>query len=282
MVPEFRTAEATSSTSNTPHPTAEGVLDAPIRAAYEEIQTLHKLARTEWKANRRAVIHTVDVSSHYSQHAEKIFSSFRRGIYVGDADFHVNDVGEWLDQQMSIRDLKSSEPTFLSHAILDLPGSHDHVEKVASALHPDGVLIVFNPSITQILRSIKMIREKKIPLWLDRVVELGAGLTGGREWDVRTARPRASLRAEKARTEAQAVKGLGTSEETNVLGITNEGPMQSAKQDQEHIELLRPERSGFETICRPKVGERITGGGFLGVWRKMKSLDTSATAKSNV
>jgi hypothetical protein len=29
------------------------------------------------------------------------------------------------------------------------------------------------------------------------------------------------------------------------------------------------EETGLEMVCRPKVGGRIAGGGFLGVWRKM-------------
>ena len=28
--------------------------------------------------------------------------------------------------------------------------------------------------------------------------------------------------------------------------------------------------SGTEVICRPKVGYRVAGGGFLGIWKKMK------------
>ena len=27
--------------------------------------------------------------------------------------------------------------------------------------------------------------------------------------------------------------------------------------------------NGWEMVCRPKVGIRISGGGFVGVWRRM-------------
>ena len=28
--------------------------------------------------------------------------------------------------------------------------------------------------------------------------------------------------------------------------------------------------SGIEVVCRPRVGVRLAGGGFVGVWKKMK------------
>lgn len=35
-------------------------------------------------------------------------------------------------------------------------------------------------------------------------------------------------------------------------------------------QLIHDQVSGMEIVCRPKVGYRVAGGGFLGVWKKMK------------
>ena len=35
------------------------------------------------------------------------------------------------------------------------------------------------------------------------------------------------------------------------------------------------ERQAWKMICRPKVGGRVVGGGFIGVWRKMKHRETA-------
>lgn len=51
-----------------------------------------------------------------------------------------------------------------------------------------------------------------------------------------------------------------------------------AREQQDRIEPVNTkdaqapvtEGDGYHTICRPKVVERYVGGGFLGVWKKMK------------
>lgn len=117
----------------------------------------------------RALIHTVDVSRKYSEHAIKIVSDFRQGMYLRDVQFHVGSVSEWVDQQMNAR----GKGTFLSHAVLDLPSSHSHIEKATSALHVDGKLVLFNPSITQINQAMELVKTRRLPLQLERVVEVG-------------------------------------------------------------------------------------------------------------
>lgn len=117
----------------------------------------------------QAIIHTVDVSRKYSEHAVKIVSDFRQGMYMRDVQFHVGGVSEWIDQQMNARGQKP----FLSHVILDLPSSHSHVEKAASALRVDGKLVLFNPSITQINKAIELVKTQRLPMQLEKVVEVG-------------------------------------------------------------------------------------------------------------
>ncbi|MCJ1243102.1 hypothetical protein MMC30_000299 [Trapelia coarctata] len=236
--------------------------------------TASELTLQNLRSSRGAVIHTVDISAKRSQHAEKVFRGFRQGIYTGDADFYVGDVSKWIDQQFALRGPDGPQQVdraFLSHLILDLPDSYKHVAKAASALRTDGAMIVFNPSITQIMACVKLIRSKKLPLVLDHVIELGAGMTGGKEWDIRTVKPRALLKKEKAEEEAVIAVGdamqleSGGSEERE-----GEGEEQFEASNEEQTKVGKQGDTGWEMICRPKAGARVVGGGFLGVWRKMK------------
>lgn len=228
-----------------------------------------------WKASRRAVLHTIDVSAKYSKHARKVVQTFRHGLYADNVDFHVGDVSEWVHRELSrraneartdrsneaIHEAGASTPTipFLTHAFLDLPSTHSHLSTVASALHTNGMLIVFNPSITQITECMRKIKQEGIPLFLDQTLELGTnGTSGGREWDVRAIRPRAPSREE------------GLSADT-VPATGGEQVARDAEQVKSDAEQVKSdaESQAWTLICRPKVGERVVGGGFLGVFRKM-------------
>lgn len=161
------------------------------------------------------------------------------------------------------------------------------MELVAKALKPGGNLIVFCPSITQINVCALDARNNGTPLHLEKVVELGASIgVGGREWDVRPVRPRAFL---KARAEAAAMKRKelqqGTVEGTEepamselVDGAVDELVAMSTPEEikaavgEAAVGASAPEddeKSGWELVCRPKVGERVVGGGFVGLWKKM-------------
>lgn len=214
---------------------------------------------------RQAIIHSLDNSPEHSKHARKIVQGFRRGLYSNDVEFHVGDVSEWVDKEVALRasnSTDSADRAFLSHIFLDLPDSHSYAMKAVSVLHVDGNLVVFAPSITQIVKWVDEIRKKKLPLLLDQVLELGLGISGGRQWDVRAVKPRALLQAES----------------TKVVNVTN--PVQSKMQQSwdSHDEVT-PEASharvddddfGWEVVCRPKVGDKVIGGGFVGLWKRMK------------
>ena len=210
--------------------------------------------------NRQAVIHTVDVSWDRSQHAEQMVKSFRRGLYANDIAFHVGDISDWIDQQLSDRGLGPKDNEFLSHIVLDMPSSFKHIKKVASVLHTAGSLLAFNPSITQIVSIVKIIKQLRLPLVLDSVLELGLN-TGGRDWDVHTAVPRVLTRdAEAPIREDKASRN--TEEDLDDGAIADASESNTAGGDDQI--------SGMEIVCRPKVGYRVAGGGFLGVWKKMK------------
>ncbi|EAW24870.1 tRNA (adenine-N(1)-)-methyltransferase [Aspergillus fischeri NRRL 181] len=216
-----------------------------------------------WRAHRRAIIHTVDVSPKFSAHAEKIVRGFRRGIYAGNVDFYVGHVENWIAEQKKARasrSLLSSSPTvepFLSYAILDMPSAHLRIPHVAPILKRDGILVVFMPSVTQVGDCVDLIRRQKLPFILEKVVELGSGISSGRLWDVRFA-------VKKSRADpsswTEAADSAETEEDSSDAAVESvpAAPEEAARQEDSVL------------VCRPKVGTRIVGGGFVGVWRRIE------------
>lgn len=226
----------------------------------------------QWRSQRKAVIHTVDVSERHSQHAQKIVHEFKRGMYAGDVNFNVGNVNEWIDHQCAERNEQTPRKReFLSHVILDLPASHLYIAKAASVIHTDGALLVFNPNVTQIMACVELIRSMKLPLALDCVLETGSSMTGGREWDVRAVKPRASLKAEKEKTDITLAESGISEAEPSESKMQLPGSILDPKTNgKEEANAPLQEKGQWEMICKPKIGDRITTGGFLGVWRKMR------------
>ena len=229
---------------------------------------------------RQAIIHTVDVSPQYSNHAKKVVQGFRQGLYSNDIDFYVSNVSDWIDQQFSHRQLREQEDrTFLSHVILDMPNSYQHIEKVASALRPQGNLMLFNPSITQITAAVETIRKTHIPVYLDRVLEVGPTMTGGKQWDIRAVKPRALVQAEHERRFGGHIKdstpenAVNENVASSIEHTSDEGSDATILRNTEKAEALAKEQQGFEMICRPKPFARVVGGGFLGLWKKQSPRD---------
>ncbi|KAJ8112939.1 hypothetical protein OPT61_g4816 [Boeremia exigua] len=234
-------------------------VEEPEDAVYlgESITDLQATAIESWKSCRRAIVHTIDISSKHSKHAKKIVQGFRHGLYAGNVEFHVGDVSAWIASQKVTR---QTEEPFLNHVFLDLPNADTHLANVATALRVDGLLAVFNPSITQIAQCVEKIREEKLPYLLDRVVELGAGTV--REWDVRAVRPRSTLK----KSDAEKLPDASAA-----------GPIDPAKgqetRDDELAETLVKDEEKWAMVCRPKVGEMVVGGGFLALWRRMERVE---------
>ena len=220
-----------------------------------------------WRVQRNAVIHTVDVSAKFSKLAEKNVQGFRRGMYSGDVDFYVGPVENWMAEQKkqraktgvlsSLTGQSSVEP-FLSHAILDMPSAQLRIPHVAPMLRRDGFLIVFVPSITQIGDCVRLIRQHHLSLVQEKVVELGMGISGGRQWDVRLATKKsgADPASWSPSAETESDEASDTTEETTEVPA-NEVP---SKEDE------------MVMVCRPKVGLRTMGGGFVGIWRRIEDL----------
>ncbi|KAH0538680.1 hypothetical protein FGG08_004755 [Glutinoglossum americanum] len=245
----------------------KSVLEEERRCAFEE-----------WKSTRGAIVHTLDIDPHNSRHAERIVRGFHCGIYAGNVDFHVGDVSSWVTAQLQLRTTTSTNPTtpqpFLSHIFLDIPNVHAHLSKLQDSLHTDGLLIVFTPSITQIAACVQLIKEQKLPFAMDQVVELGLATTGlgsGRQWDVRVA----GTAAETQGLTSQSTAHQSASEPQH----TPSPPPQpvTATQDPTTLagECTPPPTPPLKLVCRPKVGEklaRLAGGGFVGVWRRMRDM----------
>lgn len=254
----------------------------------------------DWRARRGAIIHTVDVSPKFSIHAEKTVRGFRRGIYASSVDFYVGHVENWIAEQTKQRGPASSSSTaggtsilsslvkqtpttnsnpFLSYAILDMPSAHLRIPHVAPILKRNGMLVVFMPSITQIGDCVELIRRQRLPFVQDKVVELGAGLSGGRLWDVRFAMKKS--RADPSSwNEASSSPSPPTSDSEDagtVIPNLEESPTTTSSSSSDEPapvgeEPLTENTRDSVLICRPKVGTRIVGGGFVGIWRRIEDI----------
>jgi tRNA (adenine57-N1/adenine58-N1)-methyltransferase len=226
----------------------------------ESITDLQDANVESWRTTRGAIVHTLDISSKHSKHAQKIVEGFKHGMYAGSVDFHVGDPASWITEQQKAR--KTQDP-FLSHVLLDLPGADAYLDVVASALHVNGLLAVFNPSITQIVECVEKIRKERMPYLLDQVVELGASTI--REWDVRAVRPRATLK--KAEQKDATDSSSGAESIDAVKG-------QEARDNELAQDLAKSEEK-WAMVCRPKAGQEVVGGGFIALWRKMEPANLS-------
>lgn len=191
-----------------------------------DLETETEEAFDRYRASRRAILHTLDQKPKHTHAAYKLVRNFRRAQYLPSIDFHVGSIDEYLSGRLA----ESGGRPFLSRAILDLPSAHDNAERVIESLLPNGILILFKPSISQIADFQKWSTETRQPIRLEKVLELPVSTTsdgvhdagGGRHWDVKTVVPKSSQGGD-----GKVVQ-----------------------------------------VMRPKVGERIAGGGFVAVLRR--------------
>lgn len=217
--------------------------------------------------DRNAIIHSIDISPKYSKHAEKNVQGFRRGLYSNDVDFLVGDVSDWVDEQLAGRSSNNPDSVgnaFLSHIFLDLPSSHDHAAKLASVLHVDGNLLVFAPSVTQLVRWVDEIRKKKLPLLMNQVLEL----SGGRPWDLRAVIPR-NLLHESFQKIANSCSVSETENHDNSSPFsTIRDRLEDKEATAEASQVPMVDSSGWQMVCRPHMERTRMGGGFVGMWKK--------------
>ena len=203
----------------------------------------------EWRKRRRAIIHTLDRSPQYSMHAQKTIMNFRRGLYYPHIDFHTGTIERYLNRRLG----ESRDPIF-DHAILDLAGPSDYLELVAQALKTNGNLIIFTPGVPQLLECLELVKQRKILLWLEKTVEVGAGIAhGGRDWDIRYVRPRTAKVIEEAQDGS----------------LSDDEGTQEAAEETVEPGPVRPGMDGLKLVCKPTTGTIVTAGGFISLWRKM-------------
>lgn len=197
--------------------------DQPLRPS---LQTeLAEMLQT-YRDSRHAVIHTLDNRPEHSRQAYKLLRNFRRAQYLCSVDFHVGTIKEFLSARLQ----ESDGQPFLSRAILDIPATFRHADTVIDALLPNGLLIIFVPSISQVAEFQKWVGDNRQPVRCEKVLELPVSTSadgthdsgGGRPWDVKTVTPRED-------------------------SLENGQPVQ---------------------IMRPKVGDRVVGGGFIALFRR--------------
>lgn len=251
--------------------------DVPVVERSEEspsdgLQNPNIETRAAWRRSRRAILHTLDVSEHHSNHARKVVKGFRRGMYAGSVDFHVGDLSTFVEGELDRRG--TGEP-FLSYVILDLPATEDHLGTVAKAMKDDAILTVFCPSVTQIAECVAHVKKHALPFFLEQVVELGANFSAGRPWEVRVVKPRTVQRIENEHVDSSPAPELSGADavEKDKQGVIDT-VLQSVKQSVNKIAESGPSDGGnnWKTICRPEFGGRVTGGGFLGLWRRTKDF----------
>lgn len=205
----------------------------------------------DYVSKRKAVLHTLDYKPLHTKTAQDLVRSFRKGVYLPHVDFHVGAISSYLVPRLVQR---SGRP-FLSRAVLDLPTAETEAAHVIPCLHPNGTLIIFSPSISQIGNFIKWSTTTNQPLKVDRVAELPTSTSGfyavgenegGRSWKVQTVQPKV-YRADKTGREYKKDEGDNEREPVQVM--------------------------------RPKVGDSVCGGGFVAVFRKVRAGQSGTVAE---
>lgn len=228
-----------------------------------------------WRKTRRAVVHTLDISREHSLAARKVVRGFRQGIYAGNVDFNVGSIDRFIDSECQRRGVSGK---VFHHILLDLPGVHDYITKAAQGLKPDGTLIVFCPSVTQIAQCVEVIQKQKLPLSYQEVIELGAGYGGGKQWDVRLSRarkPRAAQNPKPDDATAAVVKSDQAVRSSGLFGFLRGlfgGATRAMPAATPEVQVAVEDETWY-TVCRPSVGHRVVGGGFVGVWRRKKDWE---------
>lgn len=164
---------------------------------------------------RGALLHSIDNNETHLRVGSRNLVGFKRGIYKNDVEFHLSESpAQWLKTC-------GKEEEFLDAAFLDMADLIPNIKTISENLKQDAPLIIFTPSITQIIDVLKHVKDDlEIKLTNIKTIQLMPGIGGGlQEWDVRFTKIRAN--------------------------------------DEDGI------------VCRPKVGSRVVGGGFVSVFKKL-------------
>jgi len=261
--------------------------DDSKRTPTEAEKTLTQ-AWTEWKQTRRAVLHTVEKVEANRGHAEKIVRGFRQGLYWPHIDFYAGDVSGWIQHQLALRRnrgrswnplSKPDDDSFLDYVLLDMPGVQTQLKHVHAAMREGAKLIVFTPSVTQIGDCARVIQEASLPLAMERVLELGEGISNGRRWDVRRVLPRNKDNSNIR--QASSATAVEPDLEKQPSDAEDGSESRTAKETIDALADRLPEDEPEEPVmvCRPLVGERTMGGGFIALFRKITPESAALAAQ---
>ena len=217
----------------------------------DEVGVAESEAMTTWRSQRRAVVHTVDIDPENRKHAEQLIRSYRSGLYWPHVNFYAGNVKEWLGSNLET----NGRAPFLDVVVLDMPGLERYISTVVEGIKDGGQLLVFAPQITQIATCVQEIVTNNLGLKLEKVVELGDGISTGRLWDVRMA----SLKNARSRLSKFAIEESGKEQGT--------GHAKDLPGEQDSLEPMVGTIPPM--VCRPIVGEMTRGGGFVALWKRM-------------
>lgn len=194
----------------------------------EKIHGTNAVARHSGDQSLRgSILHSIDRRADHSAMGQANVANFKRGAFSSDVQFYVSPLpSQWLEETPGLQ---------LSGVFLDLPKPHLYLADISVRLEPDATLVVFCPSVTQILRCREVLADARldnvpIDLQLVKTLELPPGNGGGtREWDVNT--------------------------------------------------VFTRETREKVSVCRPKAGSRVVGGGFVGVFKRLSVMGGSILEK---
>lgn len=131
------------------------------------------------------------------------------------------------------------------------------------------------PSVTQIGECVKLIKHHKLPFRLEKAVELGMGISSGRLWDVKLA-VKKSRADPSSWTEVETKLAVESGSELGSTAGAEEVVAHNSAVEGSDVKSLSGDESLKEEegvlVCRPMVGLRIVGGGFVGIWRRIEDL----------
>lgn len=139
--------------------------------------------------------------------------------------------------------------------------------------------------MTQIGDCVRQIKKDGLPFVLEKTLELGMGISGGRMWDVRLTSPRARSTDRRAVLEGRMGKEIGekdvatgeaaadeeavTDDESDAGTLTETEEPADVESEAKSTRTIAPSPEDAQVlVCRPKVGERVVGGGFVALFRK--------------
>ncbi|EPS38708.1 hypothetical protein H072_7508 [Dactylellina haptotyla CBS 200.50] len=263
-----------------------------------------------------AILHSIEKSKSVVDAAENLLKGFRRGMYHGEGvKFYHADVEDWLKKQIAERDstaasfdkstfssssstltsetsVSSSYTPFLSSCVLDMPDIRPIMPLLQQAMHPGAILGYWAPSITQITSVVEHTKLKRIPFYVEKVLEFGNGVggAGARVWDVRLAQVRSRVKAAAPQDTKPRRASAGLRrffEETEkqkssegfgqVSDAVRDGVYDLKTSPSEDIPITE-DKSDWEMVCRPKTGERTQGGGFYLIMRRIGQQPASHLA----